>query len=116
MKDWKEFNEMKDAGWKTKTQDEYTNWQSNMKKWYKNQTDLTEWDKEQIKLQLQKINDNKQAYFNKQQNKKQYQPKVTYLLQPELAQALTEYIKMKTLHLQMQMEYQKNALDARDYC
>lgn len=115
MKDWKEFNEMKDAGWKTKTQDEYTNWQSNMKEWYKNQTDLTEWDKEQIKLQLQKINDNKQAYFQKQQNKKQYQQKVVYLLQPELAEALTAFLKLKTIQLSMEMESQKSMLDEKKF-
>lgn len=115
MKDWTEFNAMKDAGWKTKTLQEYNEWKEKVKEWYANQ-ELTDWDKEQIKKQLEKINDNKQAYFEKQQNKKQYQPKVSYLLQPELAQALTEYIKMKTLQLRMQMEYQKNALDARDYC
>lgn len=41
----------------------------------------------------------KEPYFNKQQNKKQFQPKVTYLLQDELAQALTEYFKLKTIQL-----------------
>lgn len=106
MKDWKEFNAMKDAGWKTKTQDEYTKWQTEIKEWYHKQ-ELNEWEKEQIKKQLEKINENKQAYFNKQQNKKQYQPKVTYLLQDELAQALTEYIKLKTKQLQYELETKK---------
>ena len=45
----------------------------------------------------------KEPYFNKQQNKKQFQPKVTYLLQPELAQALTEYFKIKTIQLIKEM-------------
>ena len=45
----------------------------------------------------------KEPYFNKQQNKKQFQPKVTYLLQPELAQALTEYFKIKTIQLVKEM-------------
>ena len=39
------------------------------------------------------------GYKEKQFNKKQFQPKVTYLLQPELAQALTEYLKIKTIQL-----------------
>lgn len=41
----------------------------------------------------------KEPYFKKLENKKQFQPKVTYLLQPELAQALTEYFKLKTIQL-----------------
>lgn len=51
----------------------------------------------------------KEPYFNKQQNKKQFvpQPKVTYLLQPELAQALTEYFKLKTMELSMKLEAKK---------
>lgn len=114
MKDWKEFNAMKDAGWKTKTQDEYTKWQTEIKEWYHKQ-ELNEWEKEQIKKQLEKINENKQAYFNKQQNKKQFQPKVTYLLQPELAEALTKFIQLKTIQLSMEMESQKSILDEKKF-
>ena len=57
----------------------------------------------------------KESYFNKQQNKKQYQPKVTYLLQDELAQALTEFIKLKTIQLSMELEAQKSILDEKKF-
>ena len=114
MKDWKEFNNLKDLGWKTKTQEEYTKWQADIKEWYHKQ-ELTDWDKEQIKKQLEKINENKQAYFNKQQSKKQFTPKVTFLLQPELAEALTAYIKLKTIELSMELEAKKSILDEKNY-
>lgn len=58
----------------------------------------------------------KEPYFNKQQNKKQFQPKVTYLLQPELAEALVNYLKLKTIQLSMEMEITKNVLDAKNFC
>lgn len=99
MKDWTEFNAMKDAGWKTKTLQEYNKWKQNVKEWYANQ-ELTDWDKEQIKKQLEKINDNKQEYFNKPQFKGQ--PKQSYIFRPEegetfikLANALTEFLLIK---------------------
>lgn len=113
MKDWKEFNEMKNEGWKTKTQEEYTNWQGKIKEWYKNQTELTDWDKDQIKVQLQKINENKEEYFKKKP--KVFTPKVTYLLQDDLAKALTEYIKLKTIELSMELEAKKSILDEKNY-
>lgn len=102
MKDWKEFNELKNEGWKTKTQEDYTNWQNRIKEWYKNQTELTDWDKDQIKKQLEKINENKQAYFNKPQFKGQ--PKKTFLLQDDLAAALTKYIELQTKLLEYQLK------------
>lgn len=49
----------------------------------------------------------KEKYFQQQGQKKTYQPKVTYLLQDELAQALTEYIKLKTKQLQYELETKK---------
>lgn len=99
MQNWKEFNAMKDAAWKTKTQDEYTKWQEEFKEWYHKQ-ELTEWDKEQIKNQLEKINENKKTYFSK----KQYvtQPKQSYIFREDegrafvrLANALADYIEKK---------------------
>ena len=57
----------------------------------------------------------KEPYFNKQANKKQYQQKVTYLLQPELAEALTEFIKLKTIQLSMELEAQKSMSDEKKY-
>ena len=53
----------------------------------------------------------KEPYFKKQENKKQFQPKVTYLLQPELAEALVNYLKLKTIQLSMEMETQKQIFD-----
>lgn len=114
MKDWKEFNKLKDVGWKTKTQDEYTQWQAEIKEWYHKQ-ELTDWDKEQIKKQLEKINENKQAYFNKQQGKKQYQPKVTFLLQDDLAHALTKYIELQTKLLELDYEARCGAKLEEEY-
>lgn len=58
----------------------------------------------------------KEPYFNKQQNKKQFQPKVTYLLQDDLAAALTKYIQLKTIELSMELEAKKAISDARNYC
>ena len=57
----------------------------------------------------------KEPYFNKQQNKKQFQPKVMFLLQPELAEALTKFIKLKTIQLSMEMESQKSILDEKKF-
>lgn len=53
----------------------------------------------------------KEPYFKKQENKKQFQPKVTYLLQPELAEAIVNYLKLKTIQLSMEMEAQKQIFD-----
>lgn len=115
MKDWKEFNELKDLGWKTKTQEEYAKWQADVKEWYRKQ-ELTDWDKEQIKKQLEKINENKQAYFNKQQNKKQFTQKVTFLLQDDLAAALTKYIQLKTAVLASEYEGRLNIEKEKNFC
>lgn len=101
MQDWKEFNELKNEGWKTKTQDEYTSWQGKVKEWYKNQTELTDWDKDQIKVQLQKINENKEEYFRKKQ--KQYQPKQNYIFREgaeseafiRLCNTISQFLEMK---------------------
>ena len=57
----------------------------------------------------------KEPYFKKQENKKQFQPKVTYLLQPELAEALVNFLKLKTIQLSMEMEAQKQILDKKDF-
>jgi hypothetical protein len=57
----------------------------------------------------------KEPYFNKQANKKQYQPKVTYLLQDDLANALTEFIKLKTIQLSMELEAQKSMSDEKKF-
>lgn len=114
MKDWKEFNNLKDLGWKTKTQEEYTKWQADVKEWYHKQ-ELTDWDKEEIKKQLEKINENKKVYFNKQQSKKQFTPKVTFLLQDDLAAALTKFIQLKTIELSMELEARKSIEDEKKY-
>lgn len=101
MKDWKEFNDLKNEGWKSNTQDEYTNWQTKVKDWYSKQQ-LTDWDKDQIKQQLEKINNAKQEFFNKQKNKKQFQPKQSYIFREDegksfirLCNALAEYFNAK---------------------
>ena len=55
------------------------------------------------------------SYKEKQFNKKQFQPKVTYLLQDDLAKALTEYIKLKTIELSMELEAKKAIEDEKNY-
>ena len=101
MKDWKEFNDLKNEGWKANTQDEYTNWQAKVKEWYSKQ-ELTDWDKEQIKQQLEKLNTAKQEFFNKQKNKKQFQPKQSYIFREDegrsftrLCNALADFLEKK---------------------
>jgi hypothetical protein len=57
------------------------------------------------------------GYKEKQFNKaKVFTPKVTYLLQDDLAQALTKYIQLKTIGLSMELEAKKAISDARNYC
>ncbi len=46
----------------------------------------------------------KQPYFEKQQSTKTYQPKITYLFQDDLAQALTRYIQIQTKMLELDYE------------
>lgn len=57
----------------------------------------------------------KEPYFNKQQTKKQFQPKVTYLLQDDLADALTKFIQLKTIELSMELEAKKSIADEKKY-
>ena len=57
----------------------------------------------------------KEKYFQQQGQKRTYQPKVTYLLQDDLAQALTEYLKLKTIQLSMQLEAKKSILDEKKF-
>ena len=58
----------------------------------------------------------KEKYFQQQGQKKQYQPKVTYLFQPELAQALTAYIKLKTAVLASEYEGRLNIEKEKNFC
>ena len=58
----------------------------------------------------------KEKYFQQQGQKKQYQPKVTYLLQPELAEALTKYIQLKTAVLASEYEGRLNVLKEKECC
>ena len=62
---------------------------------------------------ITKIYSYKQKQFNKA---KVFTPKVTYLLQDDLAQALTKYIQLKTIELSMELEAKKVISDARNYC
>jgi bisphosphoglycerate-independent phosphoglycerate mutase (AlkP superfamily) len=56
------------------------------------------------------------GYKEKQFNKaKVFTPKVTYLLQDDLAKALTEYIKLKTIELSMELEAKKAIEDEKNY-
>lgn len=55
------------------------------------------------------------GYKEKQFNKKQFQPKVTYLLQDDLAAALTKYIQLKTIELSMELEAKKAIEDEKNY-
>lgn len=102
MQDWKEFNDLKNEGWKANTQDEYTNWQAKVKEWYGKQK-LTDWDKEQIKQQLEKINNTKQEFFNKQKNKKQFQPKQSYIFREDEGRAFIKLCETFSQFLEQKM-------------
>lgn len=70
--------------------------------------------KEGVIASVKKMYDAKQTWFSKQKNgtggeKKTYQPKVTYLLQDELATALTKYIELQTKLLTIQYNNVFNA-------
>ena len=58
----------------------------------------------------------KESYFNKQGQKKQFTQKVTFLLQPELAEALTAYIKLKTAVLASEYEGRLNIEKEKNFC
>ena len=62
---------------------------------------------------IAKIYGSKEKQFNKA---KVFTPKVTYLLQDDLAAALTKYIQLKTIELSMELEAKKVISDARNYC
>lgn len=59
----------------------------------------------------------KEPYFKKQENKKQFiaQPKVSYIFQDDLAKALTNYLKLKTIELSMEMETKKHIMDLYNF-
>lgn len=57
------------------------------------------------------------TYKQKQwENKKQFTPKKTYLLQDELAEALTAYIKLKTQILAYEYEGRLNIEKEKNFC
>lgn len=62
--DFKVFNEWKAKAFKTKTEQEYKQWQEDFRAWY-GQNEWNDWEKNLIKEQLTKLNEQKEAYFSK---------------------------------------------------
>ena len=59
------FNEWKTKAFQTKTEQEYKQWQEDFRAWY-GQNEWNDWEKNLIKEQLTKLNEQKEAYFSKQ--------------------------------------------------
>lgn len=98
--DFNEFNEWKSQGFKTKTEQEYQAWQESFKTWYSGR-EWTDWEKNLIKEQIGKLNEQKQAWFEKQKTHPQI-VRNSYIFQDNLANAvadlcgaLTKYINSK---------------------
>lgn len=62
--DFKAFNDWKNKAFQTKTEQEYKQWQEDFRAWY-GQNEWNDWEKNLIKEQLTKLNEQKEAYFSK---------------------------------------------------
>lgn len=112
---------LKDRFYQTKTQDEWDECKKELVTVLDEAKELMTPDfypkyKEGVVATISKMWSFKEKYFQQQGQKKQYQPKVTYLLQDDLAAALTKYIQLKTIELSMELEAKKMISDARNYC
>lgn len=81
------FNDWKNKAFQTKTEQEYKQWQEDFRAWY-GQNEWNDWEKNLIKEQLTKLNEQKEAYFSKQKQHPQI-IKNNFILRPEEGQAFT---------------------------
>ena len=112
------IKELKQKMYECKTQDSWDEYKGQLLELFKvaeSMMDKSFYDKyrQGIVDSIAKIYNYKQKQFNKA---KVFTPKVTYLLQDDLSAALTEYIKLKTIELSMELEAKKAISDARNYC
>lgn len=112
---------LKDRFYQTKTQDEWDECKKELVTVLDEAKELMTPDfypkyKEGVVATISKMWSFKEKYFQQQGQKKQYQPKVTYLLQPELAEALTAYIKLKTAVLASDYEGRLNIEKEKNFC
>ena len=112
---------LKDRFYQTKTQDEWDECKKELVTVLDEAKELMTPDfypkyKEGVVATISKMWSFKEKYFQQQGQKKQYQPKVTYLLQPELAEALTAYIKLKTAVLASEYEGRLNIEKEKNFC
>ena len=114
------MKELKNKFYQTKTQEEWDACKEELKAIYDKASKLMdktfyEQYRDGVNASILKMYEFKKKYFE-QGGKKQYQPKVTYLLQDELAQALTEYIKLKTAVLASEYEGRLNIEKEKNFC
>ena len=112
------IKELKQKMYECKTQDSWDEYKGQLLELFKvaeSMMDKSFYDKyrQGIVDSIAKIYNYKQKQFNKA---KVFTPKVTYLLQDDLAQALTKFIQLKTIELSMELEAKKAISDARNYC
>ena len=93
MVDYTLFNQYKAAGWKCNTKEDFEKWQETFREYW-NELEFSNAEQKQRLLdQIKDLTAKKEAYFNKQGNR----PVVNhYIFQPDLAAALTEYLKVLT--------------------
>ena len=118
VKVYQPIKELKQKMYECKTQDSWDEYKGQLLELFKvaeSMMDKSFYDKyrQGIVDSIAKIYSYKQKQFNKA---KVFTPKVTYLLQDDLAQALTKYIQLKTIELSMELEAKKAISDARNYC
>ena len=91
--DYRVFNTKKAEGWQTKTKEDFEKWLTEFREWFQCQIFRNGEEKEQFAQQIKDLKEKKEAYFSKQGQR----PLVNhYIFQPDLAAALTEYLKVLT--------------------
>lgn len=95
------FNQWKRNGWSANTPEDFTKWKTEFKEWWNEQEFRNAEEKEKFLQQIKDLTSKKEAYFQKQGQR----PIVNrYILQDGLAEALTEYIKVRTEILRRSLE------------
>ena len=111
------IKELKQKMYECKTQDSWDEYKGQLLELFKvaeSMMDKSFYNKyrQGIVDSITKIYNYKEKQFNKA---KVFTPKVTFLLQDDLAKALTEYIKLKTIELSMELEAKKSIFDEKNY-
>ena len=111
------IKELKQKMYECKTQDNWDEYKGQLLELFKvaeSMMDKSFYDKyrQGIVDSITKIYSYKEKQFNKA---KVFTPKVTYLLQDDLAAALTKFIQLKTIELSMELEAKKSILDEKNY-